>query len=682
MTINAAAKAADAAGAAGAAQIVDDTTKAIARAWASAWDEVVAEWDLAISDLISMSENGKWPTTREILRAQRAMNAVELTAEQLQKLADETGLLIVRDLPQLAGHGLSTQTQAVIAQLPATMTGAWNRIDMTAVEWIIERTTQQIESLLMPLPATQQAVMKQTLIRGVLIGDNPRDAAKLMVERLKGNFLGGLARAETIARTEMMDALRYSTGEQMKANADLVKGWRWSCDLSARTCPACLAMDGQVFPVSEEGPIGHQNCVLPGAIVSGPRAQASTTRWFEGEVIDVETRSGRVLSVTPNHPILTPQGWVRAGELREGLDVIASAFTDGPALQRRPDDHQVPARIEDVAKTLGGALSVRSVRVPTAPEDFHGDGAGSEVHIVRTHGGLWSNVEPALAEKLRQSKLMFGNVGLSLFAGGGDLGAMLGGLLGATYGVMGRPGIGSILLGRAGLHGEPVGLGEGAPRHTCGAETGRDHTAGDAEGFGDSVLRFASEVAFGNLSNRDRARRELSGAHLGSAQGVLGFGVTPDASLLEDRLQAPLAYPMPSGGELARFAGEVVADRVVHVSRRAWSGHVYNLQTATGWYVANGIVTHNCRCRALPVTVTWKELGIDAPEPKYRDKTGREWFETRSEKTQRSIMGDDRYEAWRDGKISWDDIPVVRHSDGWRDSIGVAPLPADLRRAA
>ena len=348
MTINPAATAADATGAAGAAQIVDDTTKAIARAWASAWDEVVTEWDRAIYDLISMSENGKWPTTREILRAQRAMKAVELTAEQLQKLADETGLLIVRDLPQLAGHGLSAQTQAVLAQLPASITGVWNRIDMTAVEWIIERTTQQIESLLMPLPATQQAVMKQTLIRGVLIGDNPRAAARLMVKRLKGNFLGGLARAETIARTEMMDALRYSTGEQMKANADLVKGWRWSCDLSERTCPACLAMDGQVFPPTEPGPNGHQNC----------------------------------------------------------------------------------------------------------------------------------------------------------------------------------------------------------------------------------------------------------------------------------------------------------------------------------------------RCRALPVTVTWKELGIDAPEPKYRDKTGREWFETRSEKTQRRIMGDDRYEAWRDGKISWDDIPEVRHSDGWRDSIGVAPLPADLRRAA
>lgn len=683
MTINADAKAADAAAAATTSQIVDDTTRALARAWASAWDEVIGEWDAALRDLVAMSEEGSWPSQREILRAQRAKRAVELTAEKLDQVARDSGLIITRDLPTLTGHGIEAQAQMVLAQLPASMTASWMRIDMRAVEWIIQRSTRQIESLLNPLSATQQAVMKQVLIRGVIVGDNPLDAAEIMLDRLGGAFNGGLARAETIARTEMLDAMRHAARESWRANPDVVKAWRWTCTLSSRTCPACLAMDGQLFPISEEGPIGHQNCVLPGAIVSGPRAQASTTRWFEGEVIDVETRSGRVLSVTPNHPILTPQGWVRAGELREGLDVIASAFTDGPALQRRPDDHQVPARIEDVAKTLGGALSVRSVRVPTAPEDFHGDGAGSEVHVVRTHGGLWSNVEPALAEKLRQSKLMFGNVGLSLFAGGGDLGAMLGGLLGATYDVMGRPGVGSILLGRAGLHGEPVGLGEGAPRHACGAETGRDHAAGDAEGFGDSVLRFASEVAFGNLSNRDRARRELSGAHLGSAQGVLGFGVTPDASLLEGRLQAPLAYPMPSGGELARFAGEVVADRVVHVSRRAWSGHVYNLQTATGWYVANGIITHNCRCRAVPVTATWKELGFDdIPEPQFRDKTGREWYDTQSEKTQRRIMGDDRYAALQSGAITWDDIPRVRHSDGWRDSIGVAPLPKSMRQAS
>lgn len=348
MTINADAAAADKAAAATANQIVDDTTRAIARAWASAWDEVVGEWDAALADLLGMADEGQWPSSREILRAQRAKRAVELTAQQLQQVTDETGLIITRDLPALTGHGLEAQAQMVLAQLPVTMTARWDRIDMAAVEWIVKRSTGQIESLMKPLPATQQAVMKQTLIRGVLIGDNPRDAAELMLERLNGSFLGGLHRAETIARTEMLDAMRYAASESWKANRDLLKAWRWSCDLSSRTCPACLAMDGQTFPIEQPGPIGHQNC----------------------------------------------------------------------------------------------------------------------------------------------------------------------------------------------------------------------------------------------------------------------------------------------------------------------------------------------RCRAVPVTLSWAELGIEAPEPKFRDKTGREWFEEQSERTQRRIMGDARYEAWKAGLITWDDIPQIRHSDGWRDSIGVAPLPKGLRNAA
>ena len=133
MTLNADAKAADAAAAATTSQIVDDTTRALARAWASAWDEVIGEWDAALRDLVAMSEEGSWPSRREILRAQRAKRAVELTAEKLDQVARDSGLIITRDLPTLTGHGIEAQAQMVLAQLPASMTASWMRIDMRAV---------------------------------------------------------------------------------------------------------------------------------------------------------------------------------------------------------------------------------------------------------------------------------------------------------------------------------------------------------------------------------------------------------------------------------------------------------------------------------------------------------------------------------------------------------------------
>jgi 2'-5' RNA ligase superfamily len=41
----------------------------------------------------------------------------------------------------------------------------------------------------------------------------------------------------------------------------------------------------------------------------------------------------------------------------------------------------------------------------------------------------------------------------------------------------------------------------------------------------------------------------------------------------------------------------IVLDHVVDVKRRSWSGHLHNLQTASGWYIAEGILVHNCGCR-------------------------------------------------------------------------------------
>ena len=41
--------------------------------------------------------------------------------------------------------------------------------------------------------------------------------------------------------------------------------------------------------------------------------------------------------------------------------------------------------------------------------------------------------------------------------------------------------------------------------------------------------------------------------------------------------------------------------RIIGVKRRAFSGHVFNLQTREGYYSAEGIICHNCRCVSKPI---------------------------------------------------------------------------------
>ena len=236
---------------------VDDTTRAIARQWSAAWDELSAEWRDAISDLLT--KDG-WPSRSKVLRAERAQRALRVTREALDELAKQAGVRIVDSVPAMVEAMQAWQQSVAASQLPYGGLTDWARVDDKALQAIVKRTAGQVEKITRRLPREQQAVMKQTLIRGVAVGDSPREAARTMMSRLGGRFDGGRRRAETIARTEMLDASRASARAGRMANADVLAGWTWTSTLDRRTCPACLGMHGTEFPLDAPGPEGHQNC--------------------------------------------------------------------------------------------------------------------------------------------------------------------------------------------------------------------------------------------------------------------------------------------------------------------------------------------------------------------------------------------------------------------------------------
>lgn len=88
---------------------------------------------------------------------------------------------------------------------------------------------------------------------------------------------------------------------------------------------------------------------------------------------------------------------------------------------------------------------------------------------------------------------------------------------------------------------------------------------------------------------------------------------------------------------------------------------------------------HQGRCDALPVTKTWRELGIDIDEPPGTEiETGVDWFHGLDEDKQRSILGPKRFEAWQDGRFPPEMWSQRRSSEGWRDAYHVGkPLEPD-----
>ncbi|MBM0235955.1 hypothetical protein JNW88_00435 [Micromonospora sp. ATA32] len=722
----------------------DDTTRQLTAAWVRAWDELAPAWQQAIADLIAKAAaDGHWPPPWQLARMERLAAAVVATSTALDGLAAQSGITMAAGTGPIVAATATAEPLLIASQLPASLAAAAAgeyaaKLTPTALDVIVRRTGEQITARTRPLSAAATEAMRRSLIRGVAVGDNPNAVARDMVRRVEGDFSGGLGRAIVVARTEMLDAYREVSRYAHSANADVLDGWTWHSALDRRSCPACWSMHGREFPIETPGPLGHQQCVLPGAVVEGPRPVASTARWYAGEVVDVETDGGHFLSVTPNHPILTPNGWVAAGDLHEGSYVVCGSGLKGRLPADHPDDYQVPALIEDVAQTLGGAAPMVAVGVPTAAEDFHGDGAGSEVHVVRADGLLRNRVHAALAQPgqglalcdrhVREVPASTAFPRLSVV----DLvlprqGYAPGGRLGCAHDD-------SVLFGSSLVDHQPVRVGHGTTRNPGVLQPPLNDGAGDAETLGQGVLGFAGPVAARQLVDGD-----VGFAH-GDAGGLFGgkpsrlpFG-SPEFALDEDVAQAGLAgvmasgggfatlagsvvgngpfdgirgaatlqaaqfagraqevasdqlslesdvpYPVPSRGGLEAFAGNVVSYRVLKISRRGWSGHVYNLQTTEGWYLANGIVTHNCRCTRLPKVKSWQELGINLTEPADQTPDARARFDALPEERQLTILGPTRLALLKAGRIQWADLATRRDTPGWRPSYAPTPV-ADLQR--
>lgn len=282
-------------------------------------------------------------------------------------------------------------------------------------------------------------------------------------------------------------------------------------------------------------PGDHVNCFPLGTPVAGPPPIGVSLRHYEGEMVVISLASGNLISATPNHPILTLDGWVPIGELSEGDDVVTCFAADGgPDLV--PHDQQVQARIEDVAAALVVGQAMVPVSVPVAAVDFHGDAAEGQVAVVWANRLLRGDLDPATLKVAEQEDLAPAHPGVGL-----------------------PPERSAPQLFARGLPSTGGGIGSGDDF----APTFRRAPGADGEqGLGE---RPWPDLVFVEPS-----------AHDASADAeVFGEGI--------DRAEM----------------GRMKTDKVVSVDRdENFSGHVMNLQTKTGWYTVNGVVVHNCSCWA------------------------------------------------------------------------------------
>lgn len=237
-------------------QMLDARARTLTAAWVRAWDALAPALAAGLGDALAAVEAGRPLPRSVVLRTRRLMLALDATRMQLEQLQHAAQKGAHTDVAAAVPPAAAAQADLIGSQLPPS---AWHPRDAppSALDAIVARAQQQITTLAKPLSDAAYRAMTRQLIRGIAVGDNPRTVAAAMLRGLEGEFNGGLARALTISRTEMLDALRAAAGAEQWANRDVLAGWQWWTALDSRVCPSCWAQHGNVYPLELPGPWDH-----------------------------------------------------------------------------------------------------------------------------------------------------------------------------------------------------------------------------------------------------------------------------------------------------------------------------------------------------------------------------------------------------------------------------------------
>lgn len=348
------------------------------------------------------------------------------------------------------------------------------------------------------------------------------------------------------------------------------------------SCPA-----SKPWAVVKESDGSVVACVTGDTLVWGSRPTRSTTRWYEGEIIEITTMGEQFLTITPNHPVLTPGGWVAAGSLNEGMDIVscASGERKEPAA---PYDYQMPSRIKDVAASDWELRSVVTRTVPVTAEDFHGDGVGSKVCIVRTDSFIDDALNSHFA-KPRSNDSFGGRIdvtGSVEFALPGECSPDL--FLRSNLAAW--PSLPMCLRPLSFLR-----------RHTRKRKAERFASSSNGSVVAPEYPydgRLVDSMLCSNVRGGEPIKVLVDDGLLirkrtaSVVRGAQATDLHSHASQVGTDSSARDA--VPTSERLARLTGCVGIDQIAGIRRLPFSGHVYNLTTVDGWYVADGFIIHNC----------------------------------------------------------------------------------------
>lgn len=362
-------------------------------------------------------------------------------------------------------------------------------------------------------------------------------------------------------------------------------------------------LNGKIFDLNDPpvidlrtGEKGHPgdaiNCHPGGTLVNSPDGVNKLyRRFYSGELLELVTNDGVVLKATPNHPILTNSGWKPAKFINEG-DYIVSAGNEGVMASEAYVDC-TETKFIDLFNSAARYFGVDRARVGASRLEFHGDASNQEVEIISTNGVLPIEFNSKCAKVV--SEFVFSRTdkafdGAGVFSEGSSAELVLRSL-GTPNRFIG--GLASVLsLFERGIGGaNEACFTLASDFNSFLDEYSSDDISGDIEALRNLELANPRGVLSNNIIFRE----------LYSSCLWLSFWDCETRSA--EVLGESVGIALENTGNLGYSSNSVKQGfcLVEKVGSEFFSGHVYNLETVSNWYIANGMITHNCKCIKRPI---------------------------------------------------------------------------------
>lgn len=421
-------------------------------------------------------------------------------------------------------------------------------------------------------------------------------------------------RLKTIYQTNVQQAYSHGRWLEQQRNKQDKPYLRYVAVLDSKTRETHEKLHGTVRHIDDPFWRSHTpplafNCFLPGTKVSGD-ITAAMLKSYKGVAVELTTKSGKTLSVTGNHPILTSRGWVRADNVTVGDSVLGDRQpVNGIDVNTVPGQVNNQEAIPTVENLFNTFFTNAFASGGMATLKFDSDITNGKIDINILNSSLALNINTNTRQGIEKVDFIRGCDGsLSFTATSNGSASSLVAKLNAIF-----------------------------------AKDSLDITRTNAEFFCQNLGaefgccveadNFSFELVISSIGGSPSSSTLPLNASRGLFDGLplkrfsLGLSSESDALVSKVASNGVATDAGLFGYLINTHSREVFVDPVVNVRNFDFSGHVYDFQSENSLLSSGDIITHNCRCKVIAMTEEEaRDYGItsddDLPDVKVADGFG------------------------------------------------------------